>query len=281
MVYVVASPVVVLADLVQPDPRFDRGWIGGFLVFVTAAILLTWGTTYAVSAETLEGNALLAGYRSISSNLAKVPFIDLIEEASAERSVDPALVAAIISQESAFDPNAVSSVGARGLMQIMPATWRALRPDSPCGGQHRPPACGSDCIFNPRANIRAGTGYFASILSQFQDNVVLAFAAYNAGSAAVRRYAGDSVGSDSPGGSGGLDDLPPYAETRTYVRRVLALWIRLRGGDPPDVVTLSVQECRLLRQAATVLPIVVLGLWGLFGVWVFRRLGRPRSKGGL
>lgn len=281
LVYVVASPVVILADLVQPDPRFERAWIAGFMVFITTAILLTWGAGYMVAVQTLEGNALLAGYTGISSKLASVPYSDRIQECAAEYGVDPALVAAIISQESGFNPNAVSSAGARGLMQILPSTWRLLRPDSPCNGLHRPPACGADCIFDPGANIRSGTRYFAGILTQFDDNVILAFAAYNAGSAVVHAYAGNDLGPGSPGGPAGLDDLPPYPETRSYVKRVLDFWVRLKTGTTPDVVTLSVQEGRLLRQVATTLPMIVLGLWALFAIWVLRRMSRPRSLGGL
>jgi len=284
VVYIVASPAVILADLVQPDPRFERGWVAGFMGFITLAILLTWGAGYSVTAETLEGNALLANYRSIGPDLAKVPYIDIIQRAAAENGIDPALVAAIIAEESGFDAEAVSVAGARGLMQLLPATWRALRPDSPCRGDHAPPACGPDCIFSPEANIRAGTKYFADILAEFDGNAVLAFAAYNAGSATVHRYA-DSPGAsgDGPAGTtaGREPDLPPYAETRAYVKKALALWVRLRTGGTPDVVTLSVQECRLLRQTATVLPLVVLGLWALFAVWVLRRMRLPRGLGGL
>lgn len=269
VVYLLASPVILMADLVQPDPHLERAWVVGFMAFVTALILLTWGFGYLVTIETLEGNALLSGYAEISTHLAQVPYSDEIQFSAAEYGLDPALVAAIIAQESGFKPDAVSAAGAKGLMQIMPATWRLLRPTSPCDGRHGPPACGPDCIFDPKANIQAGTRYFSGILKRFDGNAVLAFAAYNAGTAAVERYAG----SDGPAGS--LDSLPPFAETRNYVRRVLAFWVRLRSGNVPDVVTLSVEECRLLRQLATTLPMVVLGLWGLFVVWIIRRLRQP------
>ncbi len=279
LVYLLASPVILLADLVQPDPRLDRSWVAGFMGFVTILILLTWGFGYLVAIDTLQGNALLSGYAKIGDDLAQVPYSSDIQLSAAEFGLDPALVAAIIAQESAFDPEAVSSAGARGLMQIVPATWRLLCPDSACDGRHRPPSCGPDCIFDPKANIRAGTRYFAGILDRFDGNAVLAFAAYNAGSAAVERYAGpEGAGAD-------LENLPPFAETRAYVRRVLAFWIRLRSGNVPDVVTLSVRECLLLRQIATVLPVVVLVFWGLFAAWIARRLlhaeaGPPRAGTG-
>ncbi len=273
LVYLVASPVILLADIIQPDPRFDRAWVLGFMGFVTLAILLSWGSGYLVTTETLQGNALLADYSTISPNLAKVPYSEQIQLTAAEYGIDPALIAAIISQESGFNPNAVSPAGARGLMQIMPATWRLLCPHSACTGGHQPPACGPDCIFDPKANIQAGTRYFAGILRQFDGNVVLAFAAYNAGSAVVRRYADTNVNGGGADTAAGFDNLPPIKETRNYVRRVLAFWVRLKTGGAADVVTLSVEQCRLLRQLATVSPAVVLGLWGLFGLWTVRRLG--------
>jgi hypothetical protein len=268
LVYILASPVILMADLIQPDPGLSRSWISGFMGFMTVLIGITWGFGYLVTVETLEGNALMTTFAEIGPQLAGVPYVDHIQVSAAEHGLDPALVAAIITQESGFDPNAVSPAGARGLMQIMPSTWRFTCPGSPCGGAHQPPACGPDCIFDPAANIRAGTRYFARVLDHFDGNTVLAFAAYNAGSASVRRY----LGPDENAGS--LERLPPFAETRTYVYRVLSFWAELRAGGVPDVAVLSAEECRLLRQLATVFPALVLGLWGLFAAWVARRLSQ-------
>ncbi len=267
-VYLLASPVVLMADLVQPDPDFDRAWVVGFMGFLTAAILVTWGFGYLVTVETVEANVLVEEYAEIGAALAEVPYLEVIKVYAARNGLDPALVAAIISQESAFDPDAVSPMGARGLMQILPDTWRLLCPDSSCSGRHAPPACGPDCIFDPEANIRAGTAYFADILDEFDRNIVLAFAAYNAGTGAVHRHAGLQ-------GGRGLEDLPPFAETRAYVRQVLSFWVRLRSGSVPDVAVLTAEECRLLRQLAVVLPVTVLTLWVLFSVWLLRRTWPP------
>lgn len=266
LVYTLASPAIILADLVQPEPRFDRNWALGFMVLVTATIVLSWGFGYLVATETLQGNALLATYTQLGDRLQKVPHIDLIQVHAARHSLDPALVAAVIAQESGFDSTAISPAGARGLMQIMPGTWRSLVPDAGCDGRHSPPACGPDCIFDPEANIRAGTAFFAGLVGEFQGNYVMAFAAYNAGAAAVRHHASDAV--TTPG----LEDLPPYAETRSYVTGVLSFWVKLRSGGVPDVVTLSAEQCRLLHQIATAMPAVVLGLWAVFSLWVVRRL---------
>ncbi len=116
---------------------------------------------------------------------------EAILAAADEHQVDPALIKAVIHAESAFNPYAVSPKGAQGLMQLMPSTGRMM-------GLRQP--------FSPTSNIRAGTRYLAVLLKRFR-NEAHAIAAYNAGEVPVTRYRG----------------VPPYAETRAYVRRVLAL----------------------------------------------------------
>ncbi len=115
-----------------------------------------------------------------------------VEEASRLYQVSPDLVKAVIAVESEFDQWAVSSKGARGLMQLMPATARRFAVSDP---------------FDARANIHAGAQYLRILLDQFSGDVALALAAYNAGENAVVRYGG----------------VPPYRETRGYVAKVQAL----------------------------------------------------------
>jgi len=119
----------------------------------------------------------------------------LITEASRAHGVDPRLVAAIAHRESAFNPDAVSPVGAGGIMQLMPATARYL---------------GVSDVFDARQNVFAGTRYLRTLLDAFNGDLDLAVAAYNAGPGAVRKYNG----------------VPPYAETRAYVAAVRANYER-------------------------------------------------------
>lgn len=127
-------------------------------------------------------------------------FRDLVEQAARRYGLDPALVDAVVRAESGYDPQATSPAGAVGLMQLMPATARALGVADP---------------YDPAQNVEGGVRYLRGLLDRFGD-VALALAAYNAGPGAVVQFGG----------------MPPYRETRAYVERVLSTWQRLRsGGD--------------------------------------------------
>ena len=127
-------------------------------------------------------------------------FNEAIQMAAEEFAVDDALIRAIIHAESAYQPQALSPKGAQGLMQLMPATQAELQVVD---------------VFDPISNITGGTLYLSRLLNQFNQNVELAAAAYNAGAGAVREYGG----------------VPPYKETREYVRRVKILYRRYRSNE--------------------------------------------------
>ncbi len=125
---------------------------------------------------------------------------DEIAAAASRFGVDEAVVRAIIHAESAYNPNALSRVGAQGLMQLMPATARRF---------------GVSNAFNAAENIRGGVQYLAWLLKRFNGDLKLAAAGYNAGEGAVDKYKG----------------VPPYGETQRYVVRVAQLAERYRA-DP-------------------------------------------------
>ena len=117
---------------------------------------------------------------------------DLILEAAQVHQLDPDLIRAVIQTESAFDAAAVSTAGAQGLMQLMPALAAELGVTDP---------------FDPRQNIMAGSKYLAALLAYQGGDVSLALASYNAGPGAVARYGG----------------IPPFDETRRYVKTIVGL----------------------------------------------------------
>jgi soluble lytic murein transglycosylase-like protein len=123
---------------------------------------------------------------------------ELVFEAARAAGVDPSLVAAVAQTESHFDSGALSRAGAAGIMQLMPGTAQALGVTDP---------------YDATQNVRGGALYLRELLDRFGGDVRLAVAAYNAGPDAVARFGG----------------MPPFAETRAYVTRVLDAYRRLRA----------------------------------------------------
>lgn len=132
-----------------------------------------------------------AAFESAAPLQARKRYGDMIAKVAREQKVDPALLHAVVTVESAYNPRAKSPKGASGLMQLMPDTAKRY---------------GVSDLFDPLQNLRAGALYLRDLLSLFNNNLRLVIAAYNAGEGAVIR-------------SGRT--IPPYPETRAYVQRVL------------------------------------------------------------
>jgi len=137
-------------------------------------------------------------YFMIGTDITK--YDNLIDRAADKYKVDPSLIKAVIKAESNFNHQAVSPVGARGLMQLMPATASYLQvADS----------------FHPENNIEGGVRYLRYLLNLYHENLPLALSAYNAGEGAVSRY---------------KNQIPPYRETQLYVQRVMGYFNRYLAG---------------------------------------------------
>jgi soluble lytic murein transglycosylase-like protein len=128
----------------------------------------------------------------VQADAVLVPYGEIIDKVAAEQGVNAKLVRALVQVESAYQPRARSPKGAMGLMQLMPATARQYGVADP---------------YDPVSNIEAGIQHLKSLLQRFPKSVALALAAYNAGEGAVTRF----------------NAIPPYAETRNYVSRILSL----------------------------------------------------------
>jgi soluble lytic murein transglycosylase-like protein len=145
----------------------------------------------------MEARAEVAPAETVSGNTDATPDADTdddmdayIKQVATRYGVPADLVAAVIDAESDNNPRAVSRRGARGLMQLMPKTARTLGVRDP---------------FDPRANIDAGVRHLRALMDRFGNDLPLVLAAYNAGEVAVIKHRG----------------VPPYRETRAYVKRIL------------------------------------------------------------
>jgi soluble lytic murein transglycosylase-like protein len=152
----------------------------------------------------------------------------LVMEHAAKHALRPELVRAVIQVESGFNPRALSPKGAMGLMQLMPATAREL---------------GVRNAFDPSDNIRGGTTYLRQLLDKYHGNEELALAAYNAGAGAVDRHSG----------------VPPYRETRDYVKRVGSAAgrkpaVSLAGGKMIIYRWIQVRDGRAIPQYSSDRP---------------------------
>jgi soluble lytic murein transglycosylase len=151
------------------------------------------GVTHFTDAPTSgKFKIFMNGRKYKSRPINKKCYDHLIKKAARKFNVDFSLIKAIIEVESAYNPRAVSSKGARGLMQIMPFNFNELNISDP---------------FEPSQNIMGGTRYLTELLNQYKGNVRHALAAYNAGPGNVDKYKG----------------IPPFQETRNYVKKVMAL----------------------------------------------------------
>lgn len=156
-----------------------------------------------VELETVEEVETSTFYLGFGDDAAvpSTPFGEVIFSIAKRRNVSPRLVAAVIRAESAFDPMAVSRKGARGLMQLMPATGKRF-------------GVNPNDLFDAEINIEAGIAYLEDLIERYYDDLSLVLAAYNAGEGAVAKHNG----------------VPPYRETREYIRRIYGY---LGFDEPP------------------------------------------------
>jgi len=186
------------------------GWAAGGGAYAQSGDLKL--TTRADGVPVITNETPAQHARRVADHRLPVPdsrLEDLIDRYSALRRLDPELVQAVIQAESGYNVRALSDKGAMGLMQLLPATAASLDVTDP---------------WDPEQNVRGGTAYLARLLERY-GRLELALAAYNAGPTTVDEHEG----------------IPPYPETRTYIRRVIRLY---RGEDAPVDLSLRVPQGR-------------------------------------
>ncbi len=182
---------------VQGEILTDKNKFGRFGSLTGLGDISKLTATTPINAEPIKS---IAGINSnieipdIANNAPKSQIIAMIDKVAKKHGVDEKLVRAVVRQESGFNPNATSHCGAMGLMQLMPATAKGLGVTDP---------------YNPVQNVEGGVKYLKNLLNKYNGNVILALAAYNAGSGAVAKY----------------DGVPPYKETQNYAKSIMANYL--------------------------------------------------------
>ena len=196
---VALQKALALAPTTVTPPVRGRSAPAAFASTLSAA---EWSAATALRSRSLTVRKSLAANDALEIGKT-VPFQDMITSAAQKYGIRPALLVAVVKQESNFNPNAKSGVGAKGLTQLMDATARGLGVTDP---------------FDPAQSLDGGARFLGGLLKQFKGNESLALAAYNAGPGAVQKYGG----------------IPPYQETQRYVPKVLgyaAQFSRILAGS--------------------------------------------------
>jgi soluble lytic murein transglycosylase-like protein len=186
-------PTIALADIYQLPSETEEIVLTNLVPDTYAEVLIVENTPI------VENTAPQPIIEPSTIATQALPFAEEVQLAAKISSIEPELLHAVIATESRHNPKALSPKGAQGLMQLMPATAKRF---------------GVENAFDPRQNILAGASYLSELREQFNGNIELTLAAYNAGPGAVIRYG---------------SRIPPFAETRRYVPAVLKFY-RAVGG---------------------------------------------------
>ena len=181
----------VLLTNVNPSGNFDK---------FTKKVKVTYYKDSKMYDGSSDNSSSNYGSSSASSSGSRNSYDSYIRASAQRHGVDPGLIKAMMHSESAFNPNARSPVGAQGLMQLMPATARRFKVSNP---------------WNPADNIEGSAKYIAWLMKRFNNNVEFAVAGYNAGEGNVDKYNG----------------IPPFKETRNYVKSVMSRYHSLYKND--------------------------------------------------
>jgi len=245
----------------MPNRRRTGGapwWLRLYAALCTATLLFALMVIYFTTVHVRIAAARFARDAATPRAVRAVPYADLINRTAAAARLNPAVLAAVAAAESGFDPHARSSRGAYGLMQVMPGTWRDMGGTPDCRVSRTAPAAAPACMEDAAANLAIGAAYLRRLIDRFDGNIVLAVAAYNAGTVPVQRYHG----------------VPPFPETVRYMRQVALIWYQLQyRGTLSRFWFGAIRRFDLWRRMR--IPLVVI-VAVMFAPWV-APLRRPET----
>lgn len=237
------SPLIIFNGAILRRKLPHPNWYYAFLLLFLLSNIFQWQVNFLLDNPWDQFNEILKRAHEKKVQVDGTPYDVLINKYAQANQLDPCLVAAVIQQESGFRPSVVSRTGARGLMQIIPGTWDFLFKKGYIKDSHQK-------AFDPEANVRAGTRYLKLLSDRYQGNLVLVLASYNAGPGTIDKYKG----------------VPPFTETRNYIKRIVGHWSKYRGDIPvektiPHPILVKIQESILFLN---------LILWALLFFWLYR-----------
>lgn len=239
------SPLIILNSAALKKKLSHPSWFYYFLLFAFLVNLGQWQVAFLLDNSWEYYNKVLSLSYYKKLEVKDVPYREIINKQSLANDLDPCLVAAVITQESGFHPQVVSPTGAKGLMQVIPGTWKMLWEKGSIDANYT-----YQKALEPEANIAVGTKYLKMMMDRYPGKPVLALAAYNAGHGNVDYYQG----------------VPPFNETRQYVKQIVKHWSKLRRDFPCQ----KILAYPFLEKKFRYLVTFNLSLWALLFFWIYR-----------
>lgn len=237
------SPLMIFNGAILRRKLPHPSWCYAFLIFFLFSNIFQWQVNFLLDNPWHQFNQILKLAHEKKVEVDGTPYDALINKYAQANQLDPCLVAAVIQQESGFRPSVVSHTDAKGLMQIIPGTWNFLVKKGYLEESHQK-------AFDPETNVKAGTKYLKLLSDRYQGNLVLALASYNAGPGTVDKYKG----------------VPPFIETRNYIKKIIGYWSIYRGDIPREKI---VPHPSLVKIQESIL-FFNLTLWALLFFWLYR-----------